>query len=118
MESGDDGMTVRREAFTVRLKPGVLAEWVRRHDGIWPDLLAEQRRCGFNWMTVYAADPVLVVTSEVTAPDAWERLVDTEVHKQWVETMRDLSESALPDSTMDRVNLPEVLHLDFARLVG
>ena len=103
-----------RQAFRVRLKGGALAEWRRRHEEVWPDLLDEQARCGFSWMTVFADDLDLYVVSEVTSPDAWDRLVETDVHKRWVDAMRDLSESALPDSTMVRVSLPEVLHIDFA----
>lgn len=112
--SEEPGRTVIREAFTVRLKPGALAEWTRRHEAVWPELLEEQGRCGFLSMTVFADDPILFVFSEVLAPDSWSRLIDTPVHKRWVEAMRDLSESARDDSTVERGALPEVLHLDFA----
>lgn len=105
---------VIREAFTVRLKPGALTEWTRRHEEVWPELLEEQARCGFLSMTVFADDPILFVFSEVLAPDSWSRLIATPVHKRWVEAMRDLSESARDDSTVERAGLPEVLHLDFA----
>lgn len=113
MEGGADPEVIR-EAFTVRLKEGALQEWVRRHEAIWPDLLEEQQRCGFVSMSVFAADPLLFVFSEVLFPDSWTRFIDTDVHKRWVEAMRDLSESARDDSTMDRGGLPEVLHLAFA----
>lgn len=106
---------VLREAFTVRLKPGALDEWVRRHEAIWPELLEEQERCGFVSMTVFAADPLLFVHSEVTAPDSWERFIDSDVHRRWVAAMRDLSESARDDDTMNRGGMPEVLHLSFPR---
>ena len=64
---------VRREAFRVRLRPGALEEWVRRHEQVWPDLLAVQGACGFRSMSVYADDPWLVVVSEVEDADSWER---------------------------------------------
>lgn len=102
-----------REAFTVRLKPGALKEWIARHERIWPELLEEQERCGFRWMTVFNAGPLLFVVSEVTSPDSWERFIDSDVHRRWVEAMKDLSESALTDNTMSRGHMREVLHLTF-----
>jgi L-rhamnose mutarotase len=31
---------MRRHAFKMRLNPGMEAEYIRRHDAIWPDLVA------------------------------------------------------------------------------
>ena len=33
-----------RKAFTMRLKPGALAEYKRHHDSIWPELVAQIER--------------------------------------------------------------------------
>ena len=41
-----------RLAFTMRLKPGALAEYTRQHDEIWPDLVAE---------TIWGADYLLKI---------------------------------------------------------
>lgn len=104
---------VIRESFTVQLKSGRVEEWVARHKKIWPELLLEQTRCGFLSMSVFVSGSTLFVYSEVMDSNAWVRLVNSDIHKKWVEFMRDLSESALPDSTMNRSSLQELLHLDF-----
>ena len=35
-----------RRAFTLRLKPGVKDEYIREHDAIWPELVAELKGQG------------------------------------------------------------------------
>lgn len=103
-------MSLLREAFIVRLKPGCLAEWRRRHEVIWPELVEQERRCGVVQMTIFEADPILYVYSEVLERSSWDKLIQTEVHKRWVEYMADLSASSLDDSTVAREDLPEVFH--------
>ncbi len=111
VEPGKDG--VLRQAFTVRLKLGCLEEWRRRHAHIWPDLIEEEQRSGVISITIFEKDPILFVYSEVLAEDSWDRLIESEVHKRWVDYMSDLSASALPDNTVDRNELPEVFHKVF-----
>ena len=48
-----------RTAFTMRLKPGGLAEYTRWHDEIWPDLVKELEASGIHNMTIFENDPVL-----------------------------------------------------------
>lgn len=102
-----------REAFTIRLKPGALAEWREHHDHVWPDLLAAQAKCGFLAMSVYQVGEDLLIVSEVTHPDAWDQLIALPLHKEWVQFLSPLSESALPDNTVQRGKLPKVLELTF-----
>lgn len=99
-------------AFKVYLRPGALEEWVAAHESVWPELLRVQGECGFYWMTIYAEDATsLVVVSEVSDHGSWDRLIETDVHKRWVESLAHLSASALPDSTVARESLREVLAL-------
>lgn len=103
-----------RSAFKVYLKPGALEEWIAAHEHVWPELLEVQGECGFFWMTIYADTPTsLVVVSEVSDEQAWDRLIATDVHKRWVDSLAHLSESSLPDSTVARETLREVLALDW-----
>lgn len=103
-------MSLLREAFIVKLKPGCLAEWRRRHEVIWPELVEQERLCGVAQMTIFEADPLLYVYSEVLDATSWDRLIQTDAHKRWVEYMADLSASSLEDSTVSRTDLPEVFH--------
>ena len=110
----DRNEPILREAFTIRLKDGALEQWRQAHDHVWPDLLAEQKACGFRAMAVYdLGHGELVVTSEVTQADAWANLINLPLHKRWVAHLSHLSESALPDQTVQRGHLTKVLELTF-----
>ena len=52
-----------RRAFTMRLKPGKLAEYKHFHDNVWPELAAEIEKSGIASMTIFENDPVLFLYS-------------------------------------------------------
>ena len=76
-----------KRAFTMKLKPGGLAEYKRHHDSIWPELVAEIERQGIAQITIFENDPVLFLYSEISDPEAWDRLWHTEIHDKWGEYM-------------------------------
>jgi len=55
-----------RRAFTMRLKPGSLAEYTRNHNEMWPELVEEIERSGIATITTLEQDPVLFLFSEIT----------------------------------------------------
>ena len=69
-----------RRAFTMRLKPGGLAEYKAHHDGIWQELVDEIERQGIAQITIFERDPVLFLYSEIRDEEAWDRLWHTEIH--------------------------------------
>ena len=79
-----------KRAFTMKLKPGGLAEYKRHHDSIWPELVAEIERQGIAQITIFENDPVLFLYSEISDPEAWDRLWHTEIHDKWGEYMAPL----------------------------
>ena len=60
-----------RRAFTMRLKPGKLAEYKHFHDNVWPELAAEIEKSGIASMTIFENDPVLFLYSEIVDEGAW-----------------------------------------------
>ena len=76
-----------RKAFTMRLKPGALAEYMRQHSEIWPELVEEIERSGIATITTFEQDPVLFLFSEIKNEDAWDRLWNSEIHDKWAEVM-------------------------------
>lgn len=76
-----------RKAFTMRLKPGALAEYKRHHDNIWPELVTEVEKSGIGTITTFEQDPVLFLFSEITDEGAWDRLWHTEIHDRWAKVM-------------------------------
>ena len=76
-----------RRAFTMRLKSGALAEYKRHHDEIWPELVEEIERCGIATITTFERDPDLFLFSEISDPDAWDKLWHSEIHDRWAKVM-------------------------------
>lgn len=100
-----------RRAFTMRLKPGGLEEYRRRHDAIWPELVAEIEKQGIAQITIFENDPDLFLYSEITDVEAWDRLWDSEIHDEWAEILDPLVESG-EDGIVGPPELCEVFHLE------
>lgn len=99
-----------RRAFTMKLKPGGLAEYKRHHDEIWPELVAEIERQGIAQITIFESDPVLFLYSEISDPEAWDRLWHTEIHDKWSEYMSPLMEFN-SEGIVDSSEVREVFNL-------
>lgn len=106
-----------RRAFTIRLKPGGLADYRRHHDAIWPELVAEFERQGIGRITIFEDDPLLVLCSEVTDEDAWDRLWHTEVHQRWARLMQPLLEFR-GDGIVASTDLREIFHVETGATEG
>ncbi len=101
---------MKRRAFTMRLKPGGLAEYRRHHDSIWPELVTEIERQGIAQITIFENDPVLFLYSEINDEDAWDRLWHSDVHDRWGKIMDPLMEIGA-DGIVASSELREVFHL-------
>jgi len=102
---------VIRRAFTLRLKPGALAQYKEHHDNIWPELVAEIERSGIARMTAFEADPLIFYYSEILDEDAWSRLWATEIHDRWAELFKPLL-NFTEDGLVDATDLREIFHLE------
>ena len=100
-----------RRAFTMRLKPGGLAEYKRNHDEIWSELVAEIEKQGIAQITIFENDPVLVLYSQITDLEAWDRLWHSEIHDRWSILMNPLMEFN-SEGIVDSHELREVFHLE------
>jgi L-rhamnose mutarotase len=100
-----------RRAFTMRLKPGSLAEYRRHHDAIWPELVAEIEKQGIARITIFENDPDLFLYSEIADPEAWDRLWASAIHDKWGEVMNRLMEFG-EDGIVASSEVREVFHLE------
>jgi L-rhamnose mutarotase len=100
-----------RRAFTMRLKPGGLAAYKDHHDHIWQDLVDEIERQGIAQITIFEADPVLFLYSEIRDEDAWDRLWHSEIHDRWGAIMDPLMEFN-DEGIVDSSELREVFSLE------
>jgi len=100
-----------RKAFTMRLKPGGLAQYKAHHDEIWQELVDEIQGQGIAQITIFESDPVLFLYSEIKDEEAWDRLWHSAVHDRWAELMNPLMEFN-DEGIVDSSEVREVFHLE------
>lgn len=104
---------LNRYAFKMQLKPGVAAEYQKRHDEIWPELSAAIRGAGIADYSIFLDEETLTLfavlkhTDNSTAAD----LPNHPIVKKWSNYMAPLME-VNPDNSPKCVDLKEVFHLD------
>ncbi len=104
---------MRRAAFTMKLRPGFEAEYRRRHDQIWPELVRELEAAGVSDYSIYL-DPAtltLFAFQKIKDHDTAGQLPANPVVKKWWAYMADIMETN-PDHSPVTVPLAEVFHLD------
>lgn len=99
-----------RRAFTMRLKPGALAEYKRYHDEIWPELVKQIEKDGIAHISTFERDPDLFLFSEIRDEKAWDRLWNSDIHKKWGEVMERFMH--FKDGKVDFGELREIFHLE------
>jgi len=110
-----------RRAFTMRLKPGAMPEYVRHHDSIptrWAALAAEIEKSGIARIVTFAAagdSPQLFLYSEIHDEAAWTKLWDSAIHREWGMLMEPLMQ--FKDGKVDASPLTEIFRLE-TRLAG
>jgi L-rhamnose mutarotase len=104
-------MIMIRKAFTMRLKPGGLADYKRHHDHIWAELVAEIEKSGIAQITIFENDPVLFLYSEIYDENAWDKLWSSAVHDRWGEIMNPLMDFNA-EGKVDSSPVREVFHVE------
>jgi len=100
-----------RRAFTMKLKPGAMAEYIDKHDHIWPELVAEIEKSGIASFTTFEADPLLFLYSEIHDEEAWDRLWHSEIHDKWGKVMEQYMDIK-PDGIVDSKTVREIFHYE------
>lgn len=103
---------MKRVCFTLQVKPERLAEYKRRHEAVWPDMLKALRDTGWHDYSLFLRDDGLLVGYLMTEDfDAALAEMDaTEVNARWQAEMAEFFEVGRPDQAMHV--LTEVFNLD------
>jgi L-rhamnose mutarotase len=101
-----------RNAFKMKLKPGNVAEYKKRHDEIWPELSREIRAVGISDYSIFLDEETLTLfavqkLSESNTASALPRLP---IVRKWWDAMAPLME-VNPDNSPVVKPLTEVFHL-------
>jgi L-rhamnose mutarotase len=104
---------VERLCFSFEIRPGTEAEYKRRHDEIWPELVEAIKDAGFANYSLFRRGTEIVAYVECH-PDvatAFAKLGPTEVNARWATWFEDVIVS-LTDEHGELYRLEEVWHLD------
>lgn len=98
-------------AFKMQLKPGVVDEYRRRHDEIWPELSALLTEVGIHDYSIFLDEETLSLFAVLKADDNSTRdtLPDHPVMKRWWDHMAPLME-VQPDNRPVETPLPLIFH--------
>ncbi len=106
---------MQRVCFLLRVKKDRLDEYKRRHEQVWPEMLAALRETGWHNYSLFLRDDGLLV-GYVETPDFQKALAGmaaTAINDKWQREMGELFEQLQgqrPDQAM--FTLAEVFHLD------
>jgi L-rhamnose mutarotase len=104
---------MKRVAFKMKLKPGFLVEYKKRHDEIWPELSRKLSEAGITDYSIFFDEEsnslfAVQMQSENSTADL---LPQTEIVKKWWKFMAEIMETN-PDNSPVSLPLVEVFHQD------
>ena len=104
---------MERKAFVMKLKPGYEAEYKRRHDAIWPEMLAELKAAGISDYSIYLEPESLFLFAVQTRADdsTADDLPSKAIVRKWWDYMGDIMETN-PDHSPTSKPLSPVFHMD------
>ena len=104
---------MQRHAFKMFLNPGCEAEYIRRHDEIWPDLVILLKDAGISNYSIHLDRETNVLFGYLERRDdhAMETLPDHPVMQRWWAHMADIMQTK-PDNEPVAVPLVTVFHMD------
>jgi L-rhamnose mutarotase len=107
-----DGGLIHKVAFRMFLHPGAQAEYRRRHDAIWPELIALLKEAGIEDYSIFLDDASGVLFAVLRQPsaDPAQFLASAPVMQRWWSYMADLMRTH-PDGSPVCEALPCMFHL-------
>lgn len=105
-------MSAEKFAFKMKLLPDMKAEYIRRHDEIWPDLVALLRAAGVSDYSIHLDEETSTLFGVLwrSSDHTMDALPDHPVMKRWWAHMADIMETR-PDNEPLSVPLQTVFHM-------
>ena len=97
----------------MQLKPGVVAEYKKRHDEIWPELAAALKAAGVSDYSIFFDEETLTLfaVQKLSVGNMAAQLPDLPIVRKWWNDMAPLMETHADNSPVAKPLL-EVFHLD------
>lgn len=99
-------------AFKMKLKPGMEAEYERRHNAIWPELVDLLKEAGISDYSIFLdRETATLFAVQKLSGSSSQELGNNPIVQRWWGYMSDIME-VNPDSSPISVPLDKVFHLD------
>lgn len=104
---------MKRLAFKMQLNEGQKAEYIKRHNEIWPELKTLLKDAGISGYSIFLDDETntLFAFQKVSGEGGSQDLGQTEIVKKWWKFMADIMKTN-PDNSPVTKELEEVFYLE------
>ncbi|MFI7066800.1 L-rhamnose mutarotase [Kribbella sp. NPDC050124] len=104
---------MQRICFLMEIIPGQEMEYQRRHDNIWPELVAAIQEAGIRNYSLFRRGTSVIAYAEChpDAATAFGRVGGSEVNARWAEWFKDVL-AQHTDAGGDLIQAAEVWHVD------
>lgn len=104
---------MKRVAFKMQLNEGQKAEYIKRHNEIWPELKTLLKDVGISEYSIFLDEETntLFAFQKVSGDGGSQDLGQTEIVKKWWKFMADIMKTN-PDNSPVTVPLEEVFYME------
>ncbi len=104
---------MRRVAFKMHLNEGQKAEYIKRHNEIWPELKALLKEAGVSEYSIFLDEDTntLFAFQKVSGEGGSQDLGQTEIVQRWWKFMADIMKTN-PDNSPVTKELEEVFYME------
>ncbi len=102
-----------RKGFKMKLYEGFAEEYERRHNLLWPEMIASIHAHGGKNYSIFLDKETNVLYGyiEIEDEELWAKQADDAINRKWWDFMADIMETN-PDNSPVSVDLTPVFHLD------
>ena len=103
---------MKRVAFKMKLKPGHKAEYIKRHDQVWPEIKELIKKSGISDYSIFLDEEtnILFGVQKVSGNVSSQDLGAAAIQKKWWDYMSDIME-VNPDNSPVTIHLEEVFYM-------
>ena len=104
---------MKRFGFKMKLKPGFMAEYKKRHDALWPELARLIKSTGVHDYSIFLDEEtnILFAVQKQSGEQSSQDLGQNPVVQKWWAYMADIMETN-PDNSPVTIPLVEVFYMD------
>jgi L-rhamnose mutarotase len=101
------------KGFKMKLNEGQEAEYIRRHNELWPEMQDMLHAHGGKNYTIFLDRETNILFGYIEIEDEalWANAADTPINRKWWDFMADIMETNADNSPVSK-NLLTVFHLD------